>query len=74
MSSRPISNRVADQFQGSLRPFFANASTCSNGHEAGAEFYPIQLTAGERQRSVIGISTILNPQMVIADETDVRLT
>jgi peptide/nickel transport system ATP-binding protein len=30
--------------------------------------YPIQLTAGERQRSVIGISTILNPQMVIADE------
>jgi len=30
--------------------------------------YPIQLTAGERQRSVIGISTILNPKMVIADE------
>ena len=30
--------------------------------------FPIQLTAGERQRSVIGISTILNPQMVIADE------
>jgi len=30
--------------------------------------YPIQLTAGERQRSVIGISTLLNPQMVIADE------
>jgi peptide/nickel transport system ATP-binding protein len=29
---------------------------------------PIQLTAGERQRSVIGISTLLNPQMVIADE------
>jgi peptide/nickel transport system ATP-binding protein len=30
--------------------------------------FPIQLTAGERQRSVIGISTLLNPQMVIADE------
>jgi len=30
--------------------------------------YPIQLTAGERQRSVIGISTLLNPKMVIADE------
>ncbi|NLB63687.1 MAG: ABC transporter ATP-binding protein [Fibrobacter sp.] len=30
--------------------------------------YPIELTAGERQRSVIGISTLLNPQMVIADE------
>lgn len=32
------------------------------------ESFPIQLTAGERQRSVIGISTLLNPQMVIADE------
>jgi peptide/nickel transport system ATP-binding protein len=30
--------------------------------------YPIQLTAGERQRSVIGISTLLNPEIVIADE------
>jgi len=30
--------------------------------------FPIQLTAGERQRSVIGIATLLNPQMVIADE------
>ncbi|MCX7914259.1 MAG: ABC transporter ATP-binding protein, partial [Thermodesulfovibrionales bacterium] len=30
--------------------------------------YPIQLTAGERQRCVIGISTLLNPKMVIADE------
>ena len=30
--------------------------------------FPIQLTAGERQRSVIGISTLLNPQVVIADE------
>ncbi|MCK9182296.1 MAG: ABC transporter ATP-binding protein [Fibrobacteraceae bacterium] len=30
--------------------------------------FPNQLTAGERQRSVIGISTLLNPQMVIADE------
>ena len=30
--------------------------------------YPIQLTAGTRQRCVIGISTLLNPQVVIADE------
>ncbi len=30
--------------------------------------FPIELTAGERQRSVIGISTLLNPSMVIADE------
>ena len=30
--------------------------------------YPIQITAGMRQRSVIAISTLLNPQMVIADE------
>ncbi|MBN2035551.1 MAG: ABC transporter ATP-binding protein [Chitinispirillaceae bacterium] len=30
--------------------------------------FPIQLTAGMRQRSVIGISTLLNPAMVIADE------
>jgi peptide/nickel transport system ATP-binding protein len=30
--------------------------------------YPIQITAGMRQRTVIAISTLLNPQMVIADE------
>ncbi|KMQ52161.1 Oligopeptide ABC transporter, ATP-binding protein OppD [Chitinispirillum alkaliphilum] len=30
--------------------------------------FPIQITAGERQRCVIGISTLLNPKMVIADE------
>ncbi len=30
--------------------------------------FPIQLTAGEKQRSVIGISTLLNPKLVIADE------
>jgi peptide/nickel transport system ATP-binding protein len=30
--------------------------------------HPVSLTAGERQRSVIGISTLLNPMMVIADE------
>ncbi|MCL1945896.1 MAG: ABC transporter ATP-binding protein [Chitinivibrionia bacterium] len=30
--------------------------------------YSVQLTPGEKQRSVIGISTLLNPKMVIADE------
>lgn len=30
--------------------------------------FPVELTAGEKQRSVIGISTLLNPKMVIADE------
>jgi peptide/nickel transport system ATP-binding protein len=30
--------------------------------------FPISMTAGERQRTVIGISTLLNPKMVIADE------
>jgi len=30
--------------------------------------YPIQLPAGIKQRVVIGISTLLNPQVVIADE------
>jgi peptide/nickel transport system ATP-binding protein len=32
------------------------------------EAFPIQLTAGMRQRCVIAISTLLNPLMVIADE------
>ena len=30
--------------------------------------FPIQFAAGERHRTLIGISTSLNPQMVIADE------
>lgn len=30
--------------------------------------FPINLTAGERQRTVIGLTTLLNPKMVIADE------
>ncbi|MEE9385820.1 MAG: ABC transporter ATP-binding protein [Nannocystaceae bacterium] len=30
--------------------------------------FPIELTAGERQRSVIGLTTLLDPEMVIADE------
>jgi peptide/nickel transport system ATP-binding protein len=30
--------------------------------------YPVQLPAGIKQRVVIGISTLLNPQVVIADE------
>ena len=32
------------------------------------ESYPVQLPAGMKQRVVIGISTILNPKVVIADE------
>ncbi len=30
--------------------------------------FPVQLTAGTRQRCVLAISTLLNPRMVIADE------
>ncbi len=30
--------------------------------------YPVQLTAGMRQRCVLAISTLLNPSLVIADE------
>jgi peptide/nickel transport system ATP-binding protein len=30
--------------------------------------YPVQLPAGQKQRVVIGISTLLNPKVVIADE------
>ncbi len=30
--------------------------------------YPVQLPAGTKQRVVIGISTLLNPQVVVADE------
>jgi peptide/nickel transport system ATP-binding protein len=32
------------------------------------EAYPVELPAGTRQRVVIGISTLLNPKVVIADE------
>jgi peptide/nickel transport system ATP-binding protein len=32
------------------------------------EAYPVELPAGTKQRVVIGISTLLNPQVVIADE------
>src|SRR6185436_15096274 len=30
--------------------------------------YPVQLPAGIKQRCVIGISTLLNPKVVVADE------
>jgi peptide/nickel transport system ATP-binding protein len=30
--------------------------------------YPVQLPAGTKQRAVIGISTLLNPKVVVADE------
>jgi peptide/nickel transport system ATP-binding protein len=36
--------------------------------EAVLDSYPIQLPAGIKQRVVIGISTLLNPKVVIADE------
>jgi peptide/nickel transport system ATP-binding protein len=32
------------------------------------EAYPVELPAGTKQRVVIGISTLLNPRLVIADE------
>ncbi|MBL9206966.1 MAG: ABC transporter ATP-binding protein [Opitutaceae bacterium] len=36
--------------------------------EAVLNAYPVQLPAGTKQRVVIGISTLLNPKIVIADE------
>ncbi len=36
--------------------------------DAVLDSYPVQLTGGTKQRVVIGISTLLNPKVVIADE------
>jgi peptide/nickel transport system ATP-binding protein len=36
--------------------------------DAVLDAYPVQLPAGTKQRVVIGISTLLNPKIVIADE------
>lgn len=57
MDRKEIYERLRERFN----LFGMNTEKVLNSH-------PIQLTAGERQRSVIGISTLLNPQMVIADE------
>jgi peptide/nickel transport system ATP-binding protein len=53
------------EIQGRLRQRFEQI-----GLEADLvlDSYPIQLPAGTKQRVVIGISTLLNPRVVIADE------
>jgi peptide/nickel transport system ATP-binding protein len=57
VNKKEIYNRLRDRFK-----------LIGMDADAVLNAYPIQLTAGTRQRCVIGISTLLNPQVVIADE------
>jgi peptide/nickel transport system ATP-binding protein len=53
------------EIQGRLRERFEKIGLDAN---MVLDAYPIQLPAGMKQRVVIGISTLLNPRVVIADE------
>lgn len=53
------------EIQGRLRERFEKIGLDA---EQVLNSYPIQLPAGTKQRVVIGISTLLNPRVVIADE------
>jgi peptide/nickel transport system ATP-binding protein len=53
------------EIQGRLRERFEKIGLDAN---MVLNAYPIQLPAGMKQRVVIGISTLLNPRVVIADE------
>jgi len=53
------------EIQGRLRERFEKIGLDAN---MVLDSYPIQLPAGMKQRVVIGISTLLNPRVVIADE------
>jgi peptide/nickel transport system ATP-binding protein len=57
MDRREINDRLRERFE----RIGLNASLVLDA-------YPVQLPAGMKQRIVIGISTLLNPKVVIADE------
>ena len=58
-----------NEIQGRLRERFEKIGLDAN---LVLNSYPIQLPAGMKQRVVIGISTLLNPRVVIADEANQR--
>jgi peptide/nickel transport system ATP-binding protein len=58
-------NADKKEIQGRLRERFEKIGLDAN---MVLNAYPIQLPAGMKQRVVIGISTLLNPRVVIADE------
>lgn len=57
MDKKEINERLRERFEA----IGLNADVVLNA-------YPVQLPAGMKQRIVIGISTLLNPKVVIADE------